>query len=416
MGLFNRRIKQETKTDGVIIDDPVLRAILTGDMLTREQIKGIPQVAADIDLVASTFASVPFRLYKRIVDEDGKTDVVELEEDPRVICLNKTTGDTLNGFQMKRAICEDYFLGKDGGGYIYIKRAGNHVTGLYYVKPDEISITENQDPIFKDYSILVRGKYYAPYDFLKLLRNTGNGMTGESMTNDLNMAFQAAYSILKFQVVTLKKGGNKKGFLEAERKIGNDEIQALKESWRNLYSENSENVSVLNNGIKFKESSNNATEMQLNQSKMTLNREIDALFHISDDNVEFIKKAVLPIGNAFEASLNSDFLTEVEKKSGYYWQADYSELLKASMKERFEAYKIAKDTGWLMINEIREMENREKIEGMDVLNVGLSAALYNTETGEYYVPNTDTAENRADKANNGSGADSKGGKGDKDGE
>ena len=398
MGLFDKRIKQEiSQNTDTLKEEPLLRALLSGEVLTRDQIKGIPQVAADLDLIASTFASVPFRLYKRIVDEDGNDDTIEITDDPRVKCINMTTGDTLNGYQMKRAICEDYFLGKDGGGYIYIKRSGNHVTGLYYVKAEEIDIIENTDPIFKSYSILVRGKYYDPYDFLKLLRNTRNGMTGESMTRDLNMAFQAAFSILKFQVTTLKKGGNKKGFLEAERKLGDPEIKMLKESWKNLYSENSDNVSVLNNGVKFKESSNNATEMQLNQSKVTLDKEIDGLFHISSNNEEFIKRAVLPIGNAFETTLNADFLTEAEKQLGYFWQADYSELLKASMKERFEAYKVAKETGWMMINEIREMENMEKIEGMNVLNVGLSAALYNTDTGEYYVPNTDTAKNRADK-------------------
>lgn len=406
MGLFSKRIKQETSqnTDMVTVEEPLLRALLNGEMLTRDQIKGIPQVAADLDLIASTFASVPFRLYKHIVDEDGKDDTIEIVDDPRVNCLNMTTGDTMNGYQMKRAICEDYFLGKDGGGYIYIRRSGNHVTGLFYVKAEEIGIVENTDPIFKSYSIMVRGKYYDPDDFLKLLRNTRNGMTGESMTNDLNMAFQAAFSMLKFQVTTLKKGGNKKGFLEAERKLGDPEIKVLKESWKNLYSENSDNVSVLNNGVKFKESSNNATEMQLNESKVTLDKEIDGLFHVSSDNEEFVKRAVLPIGNSFETTLNADFLTDKEKRLGYFWRADYSELLKASMKERFEAYKLAKETGWLMINEIREMENREKIDGMDVLNVGLSAALYNVETGEFYVPNTDTAENRADKQ----GSDGKG--------
>lgn len=107
---------------------------------------------------------------------------------------------------------------------------------------------------------------------------------------------------------------------------------------------------------------------------------------------------MLPIGTAFEASLNCVMLQEKEKDS-YFWEADYSDLLKSSMIDRFNAYKQAKDTGWITINEIRKLENFEAIEGMDVLNVGLGAALYNVETGEYYVPNTDTAKNRADKTN-----------------
>lgn len=140
-------------------------------------------------------------------------------------------------------------------------------------------------------------------------------------------------------------------------------------------------------------------ELQLNQCKTTLNKEIDSIFHISDDREDFVRKAILPIGNAFETALNRDLLLEKEKKT-YFWQLDYSELIKASMKERYEAYRSAKEAGWLMINEIREMENLEKVEGMDVLNVGLGAALYNTDDGTFYVPNTDTAKNREDKEEN----------------
>lgn len=399
MGLFKKRIQQTAEEGEARVSDTLLRAILSGRKLSREQIRGIPQVAADLDLIASTFASIPFKLYKRVT-EDGIEKTIEAD-DPRVTLLNQNSKDTMNAFQIKRAMCEDYFLGKDGGGYAFIKWSRNSVTGLYYVADNEVSIISNYDPIFKDYSILVRGEYYDPRDFLKLLRNTRNGMTGQSMVNDLNMAFQAAYGILKFQVDTLKKGGNKKGFLEAERKLGQSEIDQLKESWRNLYQEGTESVSVLNNGVKFKESSNSATEMQLNQSKIALNREIDALFHISENNDEFIKRAILPIGNAFEAALNSSLLLEREKQEGYFWEADYSELMKTSMKERFEAYKIGLQSGWLMLNEVRDMENREKLENMNVLNVGLGAVLYNADTKEYYVPNTDTAKNRADQDDKG---------------
>jgi hypothetical protein len=34
------------------------------------------------------------------------------------------------------------------------------------------------------------------------------------------------------------------------------------------------------------------------------------------------------------------------------------------------------------------MENMEYIEGLDVVNVGLGAVLYDTNTHQYYTPNT----------------------------
>ena len=50
----------------------------------------------------------------------------------------------------------------------------------------------------------------------------------------------------------------------------------------------------------------------------------------------------------------------------------------------------------LTINELRRMDNRNKIEGMDVLNVGLGAVLYDTNTHQFYTPNTDTTANITD--------------------
>ena len=49
---------------------------------------------------------------------------------------------------------------------------------------------------------------------------------------------------------------------------------------------------------------------------------------------------------------------------------------------------MAKNTGFMTINEIRNAENMEAIAGMDVINVGLSAVLYDTNSHAYYTPNT----------------------------
>ena len=44
----------------------------------------------------------------------------------------------------------------------------------------------------------------------------------------------------------------------------------------------------------------------------------------------------------------------------------------------------------MTLNEIRRAENMNYIEGLDVVNVGLGAVLYDTNTHQYYTPNTDT--------------------------
>ena len=185
-------------------------------------------------------------------------------------------------------------------------------------------------------------------------------------------------------------GGNKRGFLKASRRLGQDEIDTLKKAWKRLYANNSENVVVLNNGVEFQDASNSAVETQMNESKKTLMDEINALFHIYPNDFErTFKEAIYPILKAFEAAFNRDLLLEKEKKN-HFFEFDVKEIIRVNIKERYEAYKLAKETGFMTLNEIRRAENMEMIEGLDVVNVGLGAVLYDVNKHIYYTPNTDT--------------------------
>ena len=192
-----------------------------------------------------------------------------------------------------------------------------------------------------------------------------------------------------YQLGLVKSGGNKKGFLKSIRKLEQDEINVLKQAWQNLYANNESNVVVLNNGLEFQEASNSSVEMQLNESKKTLQDEINNIFHIKDDFYETFKQGIYPIVKAFETALNRDLLLEKEKKN-HFFEFDVKEIVKANIKERYEAYKLAKESSFMTINEIRKAENMEYIEGLDVVNVGLGAVLYDTNTHQYYTPNTNT--------------------------
>ena len=282
---------------------------------------------------------------------------------------------------------EDYLLGK--GGYAYIRRYRNEVTGLFYVEDIYITIMKNFQPIFKDYVILVEGQEYKPYEFIKLLRKTKDGSSGVGLTVELSKALETAYQTLLYQLGLVKSGGNKKGFLKSVRKLGQDEINVLKNAWQNLYANNESNVVVLNNGLEFQEASNSSVEMQLNESKKTLQDEINNIFHIQNDFYDTFKQAIYPIVKAFETALNRDLLLEKEKKN-YFFEFDVKEIVKANIKERYEAYKLAKESSFMTINEIRKAENMEYIEGLDVVNVGLGAVLYDINTHQYYTPNTNS--------------------------
>lgn len=373
-------------------DDVLLYALLNGETITRDKVLTLPNVNGAVDFISNSIASMPVKLYKT---KKGKVEEVE---DDRVKMLNGDTGDTLDAFQMKKAMVEDYLLGK--GGYCYISRKDNDVTGLYYVEDKNITIMTANKPIFKDYRISVNGDNFKPWQFIKLLRNTKDGASGVGLTVEVSKALETAYQTLLYQLGMVSTGGNKKGFLKATRKLTQDEIDALKRAWRNLYGNNKENVVVLNNGLEFQEASNNAVETQMNESKKTLADEVNGLFHLypSDFDRTF-KEAIYPIVRAFETALNRDLLLESEKKN-YFFEFDVKEIIRASLKERYEAYKLAKDTGFMTLNEIRQAENMEYVEGLDVVNVGLGAVLYDVNKHFYYTPNTDTIGDINDETEN----------------
>ena len=381
MGIFSKfRTRDEPVNIEPQLDDVLLRALLSGETITREKALTLPAVSGAVDFICNAVACMPVKLHKY---KQGK--VTEIENDTRTNLLNGDTGDTLDAFQMKKAIVEDYLLGK--GGYAYIQRSMNEVTGLFYVQESNVAILKNADPIHKEYKISVDGNMYEPYEFVKLLRNTKDGASGIGLTVEVSKALETAYQTLLYQLSLVKSGGNKRGFLKSQRKLGQEEINILKNAWSNMYGNNQENVVVLNNGLEFQEASNSSVEMQLNENKKTLTNEINNLFHISEDfNVTF-KMAIYPIVKAFETALNRDLLLEKEKKN-HFFEFDTKEIVKASLQERYSAYKTAKETGFLTLNEIRKSENLNHVEGLDVVNVGLGAVLYDTETQTYFTPNT----------------------------
>lgn len=380
--LFRIKNETETKADENSIDDVLLNALINDETIDREKALTIPAVSSAVGLICDSFAMIPFKLYQKTI-KDGKKQTTEVE-DERVNIINNDTKDTLDGFQFKKAICEDYLLGK--GGYAYINKRGNKFLGLNYVKDNKITIEKNADVVFKNYSILVDEKTYRPYNFIKLLRNTKDGASGIGYIVEINKSLQTAYKRILYELDLMKTNGNKKGFIKSKNRLDEKGMKSLKEAWNNYYNGNSSCV-ILNEGMEFQEASNTSVENQLNEKNKTFSDEIKEIFHISANNEEFIKNAVMPIAYAFCTALNRDFLLEKEKSS-YYFAPDLTELSKCSIKDRYEAYQIAISAGFKTRNEVRYLEGDDALEGLDMINLGLGDVLLDTKTNQIYTPNT----------------------------
>ena len=393
MGLFDFFRKREeavdeTKVTEPAVSDVLLKALLNGEKIDKEKALSLPAVSSAVDRISGTVAMIPVRLYKEETDETtGKTKVTEVKNDPRIKQLNVDSGDTLDAYQMKKAWVQDYLL--DKGGYLYIEKSKNNFKSLRYVDAGYVSTQTNADPIFKDLTYMVNGKQYETFNFLTILRSTKNGGSSKSVISEVSAAVENAYQTLLYELNLVKTGGAKKGFITSTRKLGDKEIALLKKAWAKLYTNKSENAIVLNEGMDFKESSSSTVELQLNERKKTLQEEINGIFHNKEKFDEFMKEAIIPILAAIKTSLNKDFLLEKEKES-FYFEFDTREISRGNIKERYEAYKIASETGWISKNEIRYLEDYDNIDGLDVITLNLGNVVFDINTGKYYTPNTNS--------------------------
>jgi HK97 family phage portal protein len=388
-----RKFQQEQR-EGETLEELLLSAGLITGTIAKDQALNIPAVSACVGIISDTVASLPVLLYK---ENDGK--ITEVKDDNRVELLNDDTKDTLDAFQFKKAMVEDYLL--YGAGYSYINRERNNIKSLHYVEHGNMSIHMNADPIFKRYDLMVHGTTYRDFEFLKLTRKSKDGVTGKGIIHENNKMLSVAYNSLVYEEFLVKTGGNKKGFLKSQGRLSQEAIDQLKLAWSNLYKNNTENVVVLNNGLEFQEASNTSVEMQLNENKETNSNEICKIFVVppsildgtANDDVynNWIKVCILPILVAIQTALNKDLLLPSEKGS-FYFAFDTKELLKGDILKRFQAYEIASKNGILQTDEIRYLEDWEPL-GLDFIKLGLQDVLYNPNTKEIYTPNTNQKTN-----------------------
>jgi HK97 family phage portal protein len=390
MAWWSRKKTNPIEQRDISLEDLLLSSSNDASTVSKEQAMNVPALNSGVNLISNTVASLPIKLYKK----DGQK-IMCMDDDPRVNMLNVSTGDLLDGFQMKKALVEDYLV--YGAGYMYINRQRNNVASLNYVSNPQVGVALiNPDPIFKNYEFIIYGATYKAYQLVKLTRKTRDGVTGLGVLNELNRKLSIAYNTMLFEDMLVRTGGNKKGFLKSASRLGVDAMTALKNAFKAFYSNNSENIIVLNNGLDFQEANNSSVEMQLNQNKITDSEEIAKVLNVPIELLDgkvtnmdglydaFIKLAIIPILKAFEAALNKDLLLESEKGSFYF---EFEKPEPADMLKRFQSYDLAVKNGILQIDEIRVKENYGPL-GFDYIKLGLQDVLYDPDTKQIYTPNT----------------------------
>lgn len=390
MGLFSRLFGREIRTQVVSADDH-LAALLGRMEISPETANEIPAVSACIGFISYCIAGLPVKLYR---ENRTENTTEEIKDDNRLRLLNDETGDLLDPFQMKQALIADYFL--YGAGYIYPEMDGNRVISLRYIRHGRISAYMGDDPVFKygEY-VLSNGMRLRDDEVVCLLRDTKDGMTGESIILQHQQLLSAVYREIMYEKLLITTGGNKKGFLTSESKLDKDKLADLRKAWNEMYANTGNTMMVLNKGLQFHESSNTSVEMQLNENKTKNNELICQLFGMSpeavsgklgdDGLVSTIKGAVIPVVTALETALNRGLLLPSERDLMYF-MFDTSELLKGDILKRYQAYKTGLECNVLQIDEARYKEDLPPL-GLNWIKLGLQDVLYDPKTKTIYTPN-----------------------------
>ena len=390
MGIFSRLFGTEHRFQVISADDHL--SMLLGRLEISPETAGeIPAVSACIDFISACIAGLPIKLYR---ENRTENTTEEIKDDNRLRLLNDETGDLLDPFQMKQALIADFFL--YGAGYLYPEMSGNEVISLRYIRHGNISAYMGTDPIFKygEY-VLSNGMRLRDDEVIRLLRDTRDGMTGQSIILQHQQLLSAMYREIMYEKLLVSNGGNKKGFLTSENKLDKDKLDDLKKAWNEMYANSGNTMMVLNKGLQFHESSNTSVEMQLNENKTRNNELICQLFGMSPDAVSgrlgdeglvsTVKGAVIPVVTALETALNRGLLLPSERDLMYF-VCDTSELLKGDILKRYQAYKTGLECNVLQIDEARYKEDLPPL-GLNWIKLGLQDVLYDPKTKTIYTPN-----------------------------
>jgi HK97 family phage portal protein len=385
VNILRRLFGRETRANDGVVSADWLTGKTSMTSISALEAMNIPAVSAAVGFICGIVSTVPIRLYKRIGD-----DIAEIKCDQRAKLLNDETGDLLDSVQMKEAIVRDYLL--KGGGYAYLNKRRNEIKSIHYVKNSVVSAVVSPDPVFKQADFLINGTKYFDFEIMRLLRRTDDGARGVGILSENAIVLRTMYNSLKYENITSGSGA-RKGFLKSAARLEADALRDLKNAWKKLTSNDSNDAMVLNQGITFEPAASTAVENQMNENKKTNSDLIFNVFGLSpeiyskdDVFLQGLKTGVMPIITAFTKTINRFMLLESEKDS-YFFSFDLTELMKAATLQRYQAYEIAIKNGWLTLDEVRATENLEAL-NLDFIKLGLDSVIYYYKDKKIYIPNT----------------------------
>lgn len=380
-----RKRNDENLTSWMGMLDAVKKVFGGENSISIEAVLGIPTVFACINKISKTIAQTPCHLYRR----KSNDEVERVLDHPLSELLRLRASKDVSAYHFRYAMTATMLL--KGNAYAKVGRTkGGDIVYFEILEPTDVKISYGSDPTKAAiYTMKVEDGKTLTFNgdqILHLKGPTWDGINGTSATKLAVSSIKLAQYLLK-NAINYFKNGSRPGLILKSTETLNDQetIDRLRESIKAAYEgdDNAFKTLVLEGGMDaIFASRNNETDQQVQQRKLQ-NEEICRLFdvpqhkvglldratnnNIEDQSIDYIRDTIQPHTTVWEQELNYKCLDKDERGQGLYAEFNLDAQLRGNTLQRYQAYQIGRQNGFLTANEIRRLENLNPVEGGDEL-------------------------------------------------
>lgn len=376
------------------VHDPRIRAALgldgslSGVSVNRRTVLSIPAVWGAIDTISKTLASLPFDLYERT--EDG---AVPATRHKNYYLTKFEPAEYMSGYNFRRALFAQACL-KDAYARIYRDGVGRPVK-FVNLDSDDVQpfFTSDGSLMYRvDYripegvsgNVTFRQEILFPWEVLHIKGLTLNGLVGEDVIQRHRETFGVSLAATQYGSAFFGNGAHISGIIEVPGQLELGMVEKLRKQFKDKYAgvDKTGNTAVLDGGMKYSKIGLTPQEATLNDTRTFQRREVATIFgiplHLLQDlgdttfnNVEtmstqFVTLCLRPWAVQFEQEMAIKTLTATEKQTGrYFYRLNLNGLLRGDTAARTALYKSGIESGWLLRNDARELEDLNRLPGLD---------------------------------------------------
>ena len=378
-GMFKSRDKPENRTAGSAYTF-YMGGTTSGKAVTERSAMQMTAVYSCVRILAEAVAGLPLHLYK-YNDDGGKEKAID---HPLYRLLHDEPNPEMSSFVFRETLMTHLLLW--GNAYAQVIRNGkNEVVALYPLMPNKMSVDRDENghlyyTYYRGPDEAIKNKEFAvtlqPSDVLHIPGLGFDGLVGYSPIAMAKNAIGMAIACEEYGAKFFANGATPGGVLEHPSTI--KDPQRVRESWQAAFggSSNSNKVAVLEEGMKYTPISISPEQAQFLETRKFQINEIARIFripphmvgdlekssfsNIEQQSLEFVKYTLDPWVIRWEQSIQRALLSQGEKAE-YFVKFNLEGLLRGDYQSRMNGYAIGRQNGWMSANDIRELENLDRI-------------------------------------------------------